>query len=1073
MSIESHLSTVLAKYLVPVRHPRRVLYPIAIALWTAVILSAISFTRVGRTDDLDNVRFEGAVKDTSGAVVTDAKVTARNIATGRECSVATDAEGRYRLIVSEPGVYSIKVTALGFRDEALNEVTVVSGRSVALDFMLSPAGAAEEANVRSADSPLVDTTRTAVGETINRAELEHLPLITRDPLQLVLLLGGATEAPLSTSELADEGRGVFVRDAPEEAGIFSLTGAPATSNNITIDGLDNNDDRSARERIVLTPESIAEVQVISNQYAAEYGRASGGRINLRTRGGANRYDGEAYGFFADESLNANTFFRNARGLGRVRQLERREGLALGGPIQLNRHFFFANYERLDVTDSAEINVFLPVQTNPLFPLPKPNRPVAPGASVAQLLEEIPTPETRNLVNGRIDLNLTDMHNATVRFDMVSGRNERGFPGGARLLETLAVQGRNSNSISVIDNLIISSRLINQARFQHSRLLPRSGLEPVSAGVVIEDPSRIVAGSFTGSDSSPTFAREEQRTQFQDSISLAAGNHLVKLGADLQLIQARFTDLFAVGGQFTFETVEDFLNNRPSRFVQRFDTESRLSNNVIGVFAQDEWKLRPNLTLSLGARWDSESIIDDRDNFSPRLSVAWDPFGAKRSGAGGKTVVRAGFGVFYNRALLRTIDDFSLGRSTLIVDSELAPDVLSAVRFPRPITDRSLAARFGLSEVSFLRRIGPDFKIPYTIQTGLGIERQLSRTLVVSLDYIFTRGVRLWRESNINAPVVPDGFATMTDFLMSRDFDNRPAAGGVRPISGVNADVVRFDLSGSISSSPGAVIVQNGLRVLTLGLNAPRSSNVRAALNALRFLRPDPSLEQVEQLEATGSSFYHGGIISVRYAAGRNAHFRVAYTLSKFIDEGTTNTASPQDLVDRRTERGLSLQDQRHRLSFSGLFKLPYTGIDLAPIISLGSSRPFNIGSGVDRNLNDIENDRPNPLTPIERPTWRRPGSLAAQGVLAALVLAPIGSSGSLPRNYGRGPGSRAFNLRVSRTFAFGERVRIRPAADIFNVFNMTIFSFGAEFINRDDDDFLVARRTQRPRTMLLSLKLWF
>src|SRR6185295_3300232 len=156
--------------------------------------------------------------------------------------------------------------------------------------------------------------RTVNGETIARTELDALPIANRDPLQLVFLLGGVAEAPLSVSDLAEEGRGRFLRGTPEEAGIFSLTGAPATSNNLTIDGLDNNDDRGARERITLNPEAIAELQIITNQYAAEYGRASGGRINLRTRGGANEFRGDGYFYFGDEALDANTYFRNARGL---------------------------------------------------------------------------------------------------------------------------------------------------------------------------------------------------------------------------------------------------------------------------------------------------------------------------------------------------------------------------------------------------------------------------------------------------------------------------------------------------------------------------------------------------------------------------------------------------------------------------------------------------------------------------------------------------------------------------------------------------------------------------------------
>jgi hypothetical protein len=281
------------------------------------------------------------------------------------------------------------------------------------------------------------------------------------------------------------------------------------------------------------------------------------------------------------------------------------------------------------------------------------------------------------------------------------------------------------------------------------------------------------------------------------------------------------------------------------------------------------------------------------------------------------------------------------------------------------------------------------------------------------------------------------------------------------------------LSANTSTTAGAIGVVNGVRLLTLGLNAPRSSNISSALNAVRSLRPDPTLTQVEELEATGNSFYHGGIVSVRYAASGLASFRVSYTLSKFIDEGTTNTASPQDLEDRRAERSLSLQDQRHRIAFSGSFRIPYALIDFAPVVSFGSSRPFNIGAGFDRNLNDVQNDRPNFIQPIGRPEWRRPGSAAAVEVEQALALAPIGSSGTLPRNYGRGPGTRTINLRASRTFSRGERLRIRPAIDVFNVFNNSIFSFGSEFIDRDDADFLVARRTQRPRVIQLNLKVSF
>src|SRR5262249_40243320 len=156
---------------------------------------------------------------------------------------------------------------------------------------------------------------------------------------------------------------------------------------------------------------------------------------------------------------------------------------------------------------------------------------------------------------------------------------------------------------------------------------------------------------------------------------------------------------------------------------------------------------------------------------------------------------------------------------------------------------------------------------------------------------------------------------------------------------------------------------------------------------------------------------------VRYSGGSRVNFRTVYTISKFIDEGTTNTASPQDLFNRRAERALSLQDQRHRFTVSGVARVPLIEVELAPIISIGSSKPFNIGSGFDRNLNDIENDRPNSNEQRGRPQWRRPGSSPQSDVKSALSLAPIGSNGNLPRNYGLGPGTRTINLRIARCFA--------------------------------------------------------
>lgn len=268
----------------------------------------LSFLAAGASaQDLDSVTISGKITDSNNAPIAGATVTATLTTTGVERTVTTNEDGVYRIVELGPGLYTIKFSANGFTTKEKTELNTVAGQNVQLNIPLSPAGVtAEQTIVIDDDAGLVDTTRTVVGGTINQREVEELPNVSRNPLDLVFTLGGVTEEALSTRDLAsDRGqRGLSAPGTtPEEAGIFGLSGGAAYSNNITIDGLDNNDDRSASFRFQPSIESVAEVQVITNQFSAEYGRASGGRVNIRTRGGSNKYRGRAFYFFRDESLN--------------------------------------------------------------------------------------------------------------------------------------------------------------------------------------------------------------------------------------------------------------------------------------------------------------------------------------------------------------------------------------------------------------------------------------------------------------------------------------------------------------------------------------------------------------------------------------------------------------------------------------------------------------------------------------------------------------------------------------------------------------------------------------------------
>lgn len=649
-----------------------------VLLFAAAFLSAANLTTCAQS--LDTVTITGRVIDQNGAVIPGASVIATLTTTKVERAVVTGEEGLYRIIELPPGVYNVRASFRGFAAEEKTNLTTVAGQNVQLDFTLKPAGVtAEQVVVSEAEPPVVDTTRTVVGGTVTTQEVESLPNVSRSPLDLIFTLGGVTEEPLSTRNQAEDrfGTGSQARSTPEEAGIFALSGGPAYSNNITIDGLDNNDDRSARERFQPSIEAVAEVQIITNQFSAEYGRASGGRVNIRTRGGSNKLRGRAFYFYRNDIFNANTPRNKSFGLSRLPLEEHDPGFTLGGPVVLpkflgplayngrSRTFFFASYEYDDVLDSAAVSTFVPVLKNSAFPLPGPTNlsgrrfeivsAPAQQAEIAPFFDAVSTPFKNKTATARIDHKYTDMHNAFAVYQRGRQINLRQFGGGTRLAQALVGKQRNTDAISYSDNYIFNSKTVNQARFQFSRLTPAvesaGGRGPVVL-IALNVPRDIGTGSdrstlTAGASTTGATDRREIRYQFQDTVSLIAGPHSMKFGFDVQRIRSTFIDLSDATGTFNFSSAGDFLAGIVSRYRHNFNTESTQRNTYYGIFAQDEWRLRRNLTFSLGLRYERETIIKDTNNFGPRLAAAWDPLGT------GKTVVRIGAGLFYNRVLLQT------------------------------------------------------------------------------------------------------------------------------------------------------------------------------------------------------------------------------------------------------------------------------------------------------------------------------------------------------------------------------------------------------------------------------------
>jgi hypothetical protein len=1043
-------------------------------------------------DDLDHLQFDGVVVDTHGRRVAKATITARDVQTARERVASTDNQGYYRLSSLAPGEYQLRFEADGFRTAVFTGIKGNAGTTLRLNCTL---------NIANIDSSLivatsvpayeVDKNRTYVGGTISRVEMDSLPIESRNPLDLIFTLPGVAPPPVSTSLLAegDDSDG-FMR-SPEEAGVFSLSGATPFSNNLTIEGLDNNDDRAARERFVPSSDTVEEVQVITNQFSAEYGRASGGRVNLRLRGGTNQLRGRTSYFLRDARLNANSFHRNAdpqRGF-RLPFTEHTGSATLGGPVasgQRNSEFFFFGYDIDFISDNATIAALVPVDINPHFPLPSPNGAnlgsvardrqgreliVNGGAGVGLYDLTLSTPKLASTAQGRIDMHAGQPHSISGWFTLARQRDERAFSGGRKTPDTIRSRGRSSASFAISHTFASSDRLVNEARAQFSTLSPLDGPASSRPVVLIEiDDPRDIQGMphalsrrgnlLAGSSNSSGSDRREARWQIQETLTTSAGKHTLRTGIDVHRISSRYVDLEDRTGTFYFANPADFIVGRPERFRQRFSTESLLYNIYSGLFLQDDYRAGRQLTLAAGIRWDRESIVDDDNNLAPRLGVAWSP----RQSA--TTVVRAGFGRFFNRALLRTLDDFTLTSHSMLIDTNIQAHagIVAGLAFPNVLDPADPAVRaLAIREVGFQRRLEPGLRIPESYQASLGLEQRVSPSFKASATYIFSRGAHLWRETNVNAPRISlTGASSFSEFLMSRDFDNRrDAATGLRPITATgNADVVRFDRSEESSR-----VIQDGTgpagRVVVFGLGNQSTSNVtsvlKAALAAVRHLRPDPNLEQVEELQSRGSSNYHGASIEVEGRIGHRGFIRSSYTISKLIDDGVVNTSSPLVAGDYGRERALSILDARHRIAASGMVSLRH--VDVSFTFNLNSPLPFNIGiGGNDRNLDDVNNDRPNYEGDLENLSER------------SLSLPLIGSVGNLPRNAGRGPWQHSLNVRASRIIRATERMTVVPIIEAFNPFNTTVFSYGAEFV---DWNSLAPRRTFKPRTLRVGLRVEF
>ncbi len=691
------------------------------------LLTGVAFAQSSRVA----ATLEGTVLDPTGSVIAGARVTVRNAANGHTREVTTTPEGTFIARELAVGTYEIRVEAAGFSAYQHSGVVLMLGQTARLAIQLAPASVREQITV-SAQPSAIDPTQATVTSSVDVEKIEELPVRSRNYLNFVLLAPGVTSSkpPGSTvhSQLPDSG--------------FSFGGLRGRSNNLNIDGLDNNDEYTGASRTELSLEIVREFQVVNNGLSAESGGASGGSINVVTKTGENMVHGDTFIFVQNGVLNARQPLTNEPVKPDFNRY--RAGFALGGPVRKDRTFFYTAFEQ-EHNRGQEASDIDPAVAESV------NAALAAGAFPRLTTRQIttgffPISRAETEASGKLNHQITQNQALMVRYSFTNNREAGDAFNNSGLADASA---RGSSFIA--DNALVGSLTsllgsteVNEARFQLAtrRVVLRTA-DQIGPGIQIAgvvDFGRPYAGNSS---------RRENHYELSDAFSLLHGRHLLKAGVTAKGVRERVDASDGFGGTYLFASVGDFLSGNAGYFRQAFgDPRTDFPVTGYGGFVQDHWSAGHGLTVEMGLRYDFEHLPaifnQDTNNFSPRVGLAYSP--------SPNWVLRAGYGIFFDRYLLaflnRALQKDGVRAFEQVVSGSGAPSIFAGAG------GGSLTAPLVPLPPSVFR---PDsgMATPYSQQANVGVERLVSTNLTVTGNYLFVRGVRLPRTLNTNLfpPVV--------------------------------------------------------------------------------------------------------------------------------------------------------------------------------------------------------------------------------------------------------------------------------------------------------------------------------
>jgi carboxypeptidase family protein/TonB-dependent receptor-like protein len=912
----------------------------------------------------------GHAVDASGAAIVGADIVTRSVDTNAVRRTTSDAAGRYAMSGLPLGTYEVKAAARGF-EAAAQPAVVTLGGTTRVNFAMTVAGVSENVQVGARNAAL-EPTGTQGKAVLTVLQLQNLPAAGRRIRSLFLLTPSTQVEP--------------------ECGGFAISGQKGLFTNINVDGGDYTNTHWCGH-VEFSPtfsiEALQEFQVLRSTFSAEFGRSTGGIINMSTKSGTNLLRGTGFYLFRSDALTKDDpLGRQAIGVGQ------QFGGSAGGALRKDRTFFF-------VAPEVQLNT-KPVQI--LYTaLDAQNLRAATGAQ--QLLAVAPEQQLEALSQSqsivtRLDHRLSDRHTLMGRFDYIRNRvtdnvgsvvMSQGL--GADSITNRALSNQvlltNRNDVTGMVQLssVLSPRFINEARAQITHEYRPWNTSGAGPEVTVRNAGATVAiygPQATGlSYGNIGYRFSDVRYQFADNLSFVTGAHTAKLGVDSNLVNGKTTFDAGANGIYTFNSLADFAARKPFEYRQ-FSGSGSLDTTIqqIALYLQDEWRLRPGLTISPGLRYEvarlpdyqaatvpanrfplATRIPDDKDLIAPRLGLVWDPAND------GKTVVRAAGGVFYaspympvfEQSILSNGGNPELSSLVIVPTTANANAVAEAFRtfgIDLAGTDAAHLPVFTSAQLNQLvapdSRVGqtinyidPAFRLPRAVHLRLAVERQLARGIVASVDFTNINTGRIARVRNINlAAPVPDA-------------TGRPVFTNTRPYG--------------------------------------------------------PQFGIVQVTESTAHSNYHGMTASLsakRKVVALDVYYTLGYSRSEDDTERGISSVVFDNAYNLANEYSWSNIDQRHQVAANGLVYLPQH-LELSATLRANTGRPFSALVGSDVNRDGVLRDRP---------------------VIDGQVVR---------RNSFRNRGFSQFDLRVQRGFAAGGSRRATVSLELFNLLNAANVEVGS------------------------------